>query len=247
MAYEVLRQMLEESQRIMVFSGVGLIRESGISYFKDESYAYEIEAKYGISPEEFLSSAYYNTRPGPFYKYYKEEFLRNRNFRNPNEAHYALARLEQRKKDRGGLVTVATRTLCGLHQKAGVENVIELHGNMYYSRCTKCGKEFSVDYVLESPGIPQCNICHGAIRPGILLAGERLDNGLITKVANETEQADLLLVVATHLDSYLTKRFKNYYHGNKLVLVNDENHPTDREADLVVYGKPSEILPQVID
>lgn len=247
MAYEVLKQMLEESQRIMVFSGMGLIRESGISYFKDEPYAYEIEAKYGLSPEEFLSAAYYNTRPGSFYKYYKEEILRDRSCKNPNGAHYALARLEQMKKARGGYVTIATRTLCGLHQKAGVENVIEIHGNMYHSRCTKCGKEFSVEYVLDSPGIPQCNICHGAIRPGILLAGERLDNGIITRVANETEQADMLLVVATHLDSYLTKRFKNYYHGNKLVLINDEKHSTDREANMVIYGKASEILPQVID
>lgn len=247
MAYETLRQMLEESRRIMVFSGMGMIRESGIPYFKDEPYAYEIETKYGVSPEEFLSAAYYSTRPGAFYKFYKEEMLKDRSGRVPNEAHYALVRLEQKKESQGGKVIVATRTLSGLHRKAGAKNVIELHGDMSHNRCTRCGKEFSMDYILESPGIPQCNICHGAIRPGILLAGEALDNGMITWVANETEQADMLLVVGTHLDSYLTKRFRHYYHGSKLVLITDEQHPTDQEADVLIYGKASEVLPQAID
>ncbi|MCI8550196.1 MAG: NAD-dependent deacetylase [Lachnospiraceae bacterium] len=247
MAYELLRQMLEESQQIMVFSGMGMIRESGISYFKDEPYAYQVEAKYGVSPEEFLSAAYYNTRPGPFYKFYKEEMLRDRSWRTPNAAHYALARLEQQKESRGGKVIVATRSLSGLHQKAGAKNVIELYGNMYRNRCIRCGKEFTAEYLLEAPGIPHCDVCQGAIRPGILLSGERLDNGIITWVANETGKADMLLVVGTHLDSYLTRRFRHYYNGTKLVLITDEHHPTDQEADMLIYEKVSDVLPQVID
>ena len=75
MAYEILRQMLAESRKIMVLSGMGMIRESGISYFRDEPYAYQIEARYGYSPEDFLSAAFYASRPGSFYKFYKEESI----------------------------------------------------------------------------------------------------------------------------------------------------------------------------
>ena len=246
MAYEMLKQMITESSRIMVFSGMCLVRESGAAYFRDEPYAYQIEAKYGLSPEEFLSAAFYNSRPGSFYRFYKDEILSKRSDIKPNEAHYALARLEKQKKAEGGRVTVATRSLCSLHQKAGSENVIELHGNIFNNYCTRCGKQFSPDYILESHGIPHCDRCQSAIRPGILLAGEMLDNGIITRVANETEKADLLLVVGTHLDAYMTKRFRQYYTGNRMILITDETHPTDKEADMVIYEKVSEVLPRVI-
>lgn len=245
MAYEMLKQMIDESRNIMVFSGMGMIRESGISYFRDEPFAYEIETKYGVSPEEFLSAAYYNSRPGSFYKFYKNEVLSIDG--EPNAAHYALARLEAAKQKAGGHVTVATRSISGMHQKAGSKNVIEIHGNMNNNRCIHCGKEFSPEYILNSHGIPRCDKCQSAIRPGILLAGEMLDNGLITKVANETEKADMLLVIGTHLDAYLTKRFRKYYSGEKLVLINNETHPTDREADMIIYEKVSDVLPKVIE
>ncbi len=244
MAYEVLKKMIDESQKIMVFSGMGMIRESGIAYFRDEPYAYQIEAEYGVSPEELLSAQFYNSRPGSFYNFYKKEVLSRGG--EPNPAHYALARLEAQKKKAGGYVTVATRSISGMHQAAGVKNVIELHGNFHNNRCTGCGKEFSPEYILKSHGIPHCDKCQSAIRPGILLAGEMLDNGLITKVANETEAADMLLVIGTHLDAYLTKRFRLYYTGDKLVLINNETHPTDREADMVIYEKVSDVLPEVI-
>lgn len=245
MAYEILKQMIDESQNIMVFSGMGMIRESGIPYFRDELYAYEIETKYGVSPEEFLSAAYYNSRPGSFYKFYKNEVLTVQGI--PNPAHYALARLEAAKEKKGDHVTIGTRSIYGLYQKAGSKNVIELHGNMNHNRCIRCGKEFSTEYILNSHGIPHCDKCQSAIRPGILLAGEMLDNGQITKVANETEKADMLLVIGTHLDAYLTKRFRQYYSGDRLVLINNENHPTDKEADMIIYEKVSDVLPKVIE
>ncbi|HIZ44043.1 MAG TPA: hypothetical protein H9672_04850 [Firmicutes bacterium] len=245
MAFKILKQMIEESQKIMVFSGMGLVRESGIPYFRDEPYAYQIETKYGVSPEEFLSTAYYSSRPGAFYSFYKNEVLKLGG--EPNAAHYALAKLEKLKEKAGGSLIVATRTISSFHQRAGVKNVIELHGNIYNNHCIQCGKEFSPQYILESHGIPHCDECQGAIRPGILLAGERLDNGLISKVADETEKADMLLVIGTHLDAYLTKRFRNYYEGERLVLITNETHPTDREANMVIYEKASDVLPKIVD
>ncbi len=247
MAYETLKQMIAESRRIMVFSGMGMIRESGIAYFRDAPYAYQVEAEYGVSPEEFLSAAFYNSRPSLFYKFYKAEVLKNRNHARPNAAHYALVRLEQQKEREGGKVTVATRSISSLHKKAGSRNVIEACGNMFHNTCTNCGKEFSPDYIMESPGIPHCDECQGAIRPGILLAGEMLDNGIVTRIANETEAADMLLVIGTHLDAYMTKRFRQYYEGERLVLINDETYPTDKLANLIIHERVSDVLPQVID
>ena len=246
MAYEILRQMLAESRKIMVLSGMGMIRESGISYFRDEPYAYQIEARYGYSPEDFLSAAFYASRPGSFYKFYKEEVLKLRYDAKPNAAHKALARLEQQKEAEGGRVAIATRSISGLHQKAGCKNVIELCGNLFRNTCTRCGKKFPPEYIMQSKGIPHCDKCQSAIRPGILLAGEMLDNGLVTRVAEETETADMLLVVGTHLDAYMTKRFRQYYTGDRLVLITDEHHPTDYEANLVIYERVSDVLPKVI-
>ena len=53
-------------------------------------------------------------------------------------------------------------------------------------------------------------------------------------------------MVGTHLDAYMTKRFRQYYTGNRMILITDETHPTDKEADMVIYEKVSEVLPRVI-
>lgn len=100
MAYEMLKQMITESSRIMVFSGMGLVRESGAAYFRDEPYAYQIEAKYGLSPEEFLSAAFYNSRPGSFYRFYKDEILSKRSDIKPMRPIMRWQDWKNRKKRR---------------------------------------------------------------------------------------------------------------------------------------------------
>ena len=65
----------------------------------------------------------------------------------------------------GRLDAVITQNIDGLHQAAGSQNVIELHGSVYRNYCTACGKRYGVEYVRQSAGVPLCG-CGGVVRAG---------------------------------------------------------------------------------
>merc|ERR1719318_197704 len=58
--------------------------------------------------------------------------------KDPNPAHYAIADLEKRFEGLARKVVVITQNIDGLHRRAGSSNIIELHGNLFKTRCTKC-------------------------------------------------------------------------------------------------------------
>ncbi|OJT90760.1 NAD-dependent protein deacylase, partial [Clostridioides difficile] len=66
----------------------------------------------------------------------------------PNNAHIALAKLEEM----GKLKAVITQNIDGLHQMAGSKNVLELHGSVHRNYCTKCGKFFDLESMLNLGG-----------------------------------------------------------------------------------------------
>ena len=73
-----------------------------------------------------------------------------------------------------------------------------------------------------------------------------IDNGRITAAADAVSHADMLIIGGTHMDSYLAKRFLQYFEGNELVLINTEKRYTDRKATITIYDTLSNVLPQVI-
>ena len=84
---EALRQAIEESKYTVALGGSGLLAESGYLVMKNPDKAYDLEIKYGISPEYIYSSAYYNTRIDKFYNFYKNEMVGEE--LEPNEAYMA--------------------------------------------------------------------------------------------------------------------------------------------------------------
>ena len=70
---ETLKKMLEESHYTVALCGSGMMEEGGFVGIKIQERAYEIEKRYGASPEELFSSRYYNTRPEKFFQFYKRE------------------------------------------------------------------------------------------------------------------------------------------------------------------------------
>lgn len=241
MAYEILKQAIETYDNIVFMSGINFTREIGIPNFRDDKEAYEVELSYGYSPEDLYSTAFYSTRPDLFYRYYKDKILYLEG--KPNDAYYALSKLEEK----GKLKAIITRSIYSIHKMAGSKNVIELHGNIHKNTCIHCGAQYSAEYIKNSHGIPKCEKCQSAIRPGVSFYGDMIDNGRTTQAADAICAAEMLIVAGTHLDSYLAKRFLQYFKGDKLVLINDEEHYSDINADIVIHDKVSNVLPQVID
>ena len=154
-AQEQLKQWISESSRIVFFGGAGMSTESGIPDFRGVDGLYHQQYQY--PPETIISHSFYRQNPQEFYRFYKNRMLFPE--AEPNRAHLALAKLEAE----GKLKAVITQNIDGLHQAAGSKEVLELHGSVHRNYCTRCGKFYSLEDILnmdEPDGIPRCS-CGG--------------------------------------------------------------------------------------
>ena len=158
----------------------------------------------------------------------------------PNRAHLALAKLEAE----GKLKAVITQNIDGLHQAAGSKEVLELHGSVHRNYCTRCGKSYSLEDILnmdEPDGIPRCS-CGGTIKPDVVLYEESLDQEVLSRSVAYITRADMLIVGGTSLTVYPAAGLIDYYRGNRMVLINKTVTPMDSRADLVISGQLGEVL-----
>ena len=230
---ETLKQWLSESENIVFFGGAGVSTESKIPDFRSTDGLYN--QQYAYPPETILSHNFYMGSTEAFSRFYRNTML----FPDaePNRAHKALAKLEQE----GRLRAVITQNIDGLHQKAGSREVLELHGSVLRNYCTKCGKFYGLEAVLESEGVPRCT-CGGVIKPDVVLYEEGLDQHTLQKAVYYISNADVLIIGGTSLTVYPAAGLIDYYWGKKLVLINKSVTPMDSRADLVISGPIGEIL-----
>lgn len=236
---ERLKHMIEESNYTVAMSGSGMLDESGSASLKDQSRAYDIEEKYGSSPEDIFSSAYYNTRAEQFFHFYREELLKK--IPDPTKSGEVMAKLEEM----GKLNCIITANLFEQCQRAGCKNVINLHGSIYRNKCPRCGKTFDKDYILQSKTVPRCDVCGAVVRPQLSLYGEMLDSQIVARTVEEVERAEVLLLLGTTLESELYSNYIRYFNGKSLVIIHKEPHHSDEKADLVILGDPKDVLPQL--
>lgn len=228
-----LKELTEKSRAMVFFGGAGVSKESGIPDFRSVDGLYHQAYRY--PPETILSRSFYEKNPEEFYRFYRDKML----YLNaePNPAHKKLAQWERE----GRLLAVITQNIDGLHQMAGSREVLELHGSVLRNYCTKCGKFYGLEAVLESEGVPRCT-CGGVIKPDVVLYEEGLDQHTLQKAVYYISNADVLIIGGTSLTVYPAAGLIDYYGGKKLVLINKSVTPMDSRADLVISGPIGEIL-----
>lgn len=231
-----LKEIIDNSDNIVFFGGAGVSTESNIPDFRSTDGLYNQTYKY--PPETILSHSFYVRNTEEFYRFYKDKMLYLD--AKPNKAHLKLAEWEKS----GKLKAVITQNIDGLHQAAGSKKVYELHGSVLRNYCTKCGKFFSAQYILESDGVPKCE-CGGVIKPDVVLYEEGLDNEVMRNAISAIANADVLIIGGTSLAVYPAAGLIDYYRGNKLVLVNKSTTPMDSRANLLVSGSIGEIFDQI--
>ena len=132
-----LLQLVKEAKTIVAFTGAGLSTESGIPDFRSSSGLYLTEDFEGLSPERILSGRYFRANPKVFFAYYIQR-IHSMSDKQPNRAHYVL----QKMQSKGKLKCVINQNIDNLLQKAGVEHVLDLHGNISQFRCISCCKRY---------------------------------------------------------------------------------------------------------
>jgi NAD-dependent deacetylase len=166
----------------------------------------------------------------------------------PNPAHYALASLEQS----GYLHTIITQNIDDLHQKAGSQRVLELHGHLRQATCIRCYNVVPVDPLLEEfivdGRVPHCD-CGGVLKPNVILFGEQLPIQVLNEAVKEARRCDLVLVAGSSLEVTPAADipFTAVESGAKAIIVNYDPTSLDRRADVVIHADVAEILPRIVE
>lgn len=232
------KKIINDSDNIVFFGGAGVSTESNIPDFRSETGLYNAVSKYGYSPEQILSHTFFENHTEIFYKYYKENMLYLD--AKPNDAHYALAKLEAE----GKLKAIITQNIDGLHQLAGSKNVIELHGSVHRNYCRKCKAFYDINYINSSNDIAKCQ-CGGIVKPDVVLYEEGLDDNCVVRAIDYIRNADVLIIGGTSLSVYPAASFVNYFRGKNLVFINKSSTPYDRKATLVINQPIGEVFKKV--
>lgn len=224
---KTLKEMIEESHTIAFFTGAGISTLSGIPDFRSKNGLYS-NRYHGKKPEKILHIKYFNKHPEEFYAFYREKLLIDNI--DPNVIHLFISELQQLGKE----VTVVTQNIDGLHEKAGSLKIHNLHGTIHRNYCVDCKKEYDIDYIKQTDGIPYCKECGGIIRPAITFYGEFLDKETFKQARLDTKNADLLIVLGTSLVVYPASEIVSHFRGKNLVIINKKRTKFNLQANLVI-------------
>lgn len=233
----ILTQWVRESRKMVFFGGAGVSTESGIPDFRSQDGLYHQQYRY--PPETILSRSFYEQQPEEFFRFYREKMLCLN--AKPNRAHLKLAEWETD----GRLAAIVTQNIDGLHQAAGSQRVLELHGSVHRNYCLSCGRLYDAEFILKTPRVPRCE-CGGRVKPDVVLYGEGLDQRILQRSVQTLREADLLIVAGTSLAVYPAAGLIDDYRGRRLVLINRSATPYDTRADLLIQGSVGEWLEKVL-
>ncbi len=239
-------ELIIGAKKIVVFSGAGISTESGIPDFRSPGGIWS-----RFDPDDFT-----------YQKFVADPEARRKQWQmigeghlthlaEPNPAHYAITELYKL----GRLDCVITQNVDNLHCKAGVpaEMVFELHGNLQQAICLSCGKLYPFERIKSrldgGEEIPDCEECHGMLKPNAVLFGEPLPRDVLEEASHRSSNCDLFIVIGSTLVVYPAAYMPIYAHqaGAKLVIINLSPTPMDMEASVLITAKAGEAMSKIVD
>ena len=234
---EELKEVIKNSNNIVIFSGAGLSTNSGIPDFRSADGIYNQRLNYRVRPEEIISHSFFMKYPEDFYDFYYDKLIYPNAL--PNSAHYYFAELEKM----GKVKAVITQNIDNLHQEAGSKNVIELHGSVMRNYCMKCHKFYSMEDIYKK-GVPHCT-CGGLIKPDVVLYEEGLNEDDIYRTVDYISKADTLIIVGTSLTVYPAAGFIRYFKGRNLILLNKTETQYDSMATIAIHDDIKNVISEL--
>lgn len=217
-------------RRVVFFTGAGVSAESGIPTFRGAGGLWrDFRAEDLATPEAFART------PKLVWEWYewRRDLIRRA---APNAAHRAIALL--------GDAVVVTQNVDGLHTRAGVRNVVELHGNIFRVRCVEEG---SCSERLEAFGSipPHCE-CGSLLRPDVVWFGEMLPEDAVERATRAIRDADLLVVIGTSGVVYPAAGMVSLYRGLSIE-VNPEASGVSSACTFIVQATAAEATPAIVE
>jgi NAD-dependent deacetylase len=242
------RIRIDHGTRVLVVTGAGISAESGLATFRGAAGLWE-----GQRVEDVATPRGFAADPALVWRFYsgrRAAALASR----PNAAHRALTALERQIGDRFLLVT---QNVDGLHRRAGSERLVEIHGSLFRTRCSRCSRPPFADEALHESGVPSCERCaaegrRAYLRPDIVWFDELLDGDHLRQVEAfaETGPGERLVFVAvgTSGNVWPVAGFVDLAAaaGGETWLVNLDPAQNDWRFDHLVRGPAGEVLPAVL-
>lgn len=232
-------QMIDDSQRIVAFTGAGISTESGIPDFRSAGGVFDQLTGMRYSGEEALSVPFFEENPELFF----ENYRRTLDFPDakPNFGHQFFPLLEERGKE----VAIVTQNIDDLHEKAGSSIVYPLHGNATKWKSLKTNAPvLKEDIQWDQKGIA-VNTNGDRVRPDIVLYGDPLDSNVISGAVEAIQEADLLMVIGTSLNVMPAAYFIEDFRGQYSILLNQTDVARMNRFDVTVKEKSGQFLSKV--
>lgn len=236
--------LLNQAEYVVALTGAGISTPSGIPDFRSQNTGLWEKN----DPMLVASLSSFLKRPMVFFNWLQPLF-KNIFFANPNLAHQSLAKLENENK----LKAIVTQNIDNLHQKAGAENVVEVHGSIAELECLHCGIKVPfdgkiADSFIENFEIPKCERCQKYLKPAITLFEEMLPVAAWDSAINHFEKADLVIVIGSSLEVYPANQLPgiSVSKGAKLIINTYSTTPLDKDADLLLPYDVVEVWPRIL-
>jgi NAD-dependent deacetylase len=245
MISETLVTHLKNAQHLTVLTGAGISAESGIPTFRDaltglwENYSAEkLASEKGFHQDPALVWGWYEWR--------RHKVLQTKS----NAGHETIAKLATKLPK----VTVITQNVDDLHERAGSQNVLHLHGSIQTARCSDCGHfykhpETSVIFEFPESSIepPECEKCGEWVRPNVVWFGESLPVKELREAEQAVNKCDLMLIVGTSGLVYPAANLPMAAIRRKITTI--QVNPTETDLDTKVTfdlkGKAGVLLPEL--
>lgn len=233
-----LADLIRERQPCVVLTGAGVSTESGIPDFRSPT---GIWAQY--DPMEVASIWAFMRDPRAVWEFYGRRLSALSDAR-PNAAHIALAELERR----GLVAAVVTQNIDTLHEQAGSQEVIEVHGSIRTASCTVCGVRVPTSEVVARLPLPKCASCGAVLKPDVVMFGEAMPARETERAFELARDAALLLVVGSSLEVYPVAALpgETLAAGGSLAIVNRGGTPYDSGAALRLDASAGTVLTGVV-
>jgi len=227
-----LRDLVDEADVVVPFTGAGISTECGIPDFRSPG---GLWTKYQPIPfDQFIASAEMRSES------WRRRFAMEKQFSTarPGCGHLALASLHRF----GKIPAVITQNIDNLHQASGfaADKVVELHGNTTYATCLDCSRRYELAWVkvrFEEDGrVPDCDDCGGYIKTATISFGQAMPEAAMRRAEALSSACDLFLAIGSSLVVWPAAGFPLLAKrsGARLVVINREATDFDDMADLVV-------------
>ena len=233
-------EALAAARRVTAVTGAGVSAASGIPTFRGADGLWKkVRAETLATPEAFEHD------PKLVWEWYdwRRQMIREA---QPNDAHHVLARWTRDRRD----FTLITQNVDGLHERAGADRLIRLHGSIWHVRCWQAcagGRSDWIDERAPLPALPpRCPHCGGLVRPGVVWFGESLDPADINRAA-AAAACDVFLTIGTSSVVYPAAGLVHEARrrGAMTVEINPQSTDATSHVDLVLSGPAEQILPAV--